>query len=469
MFESLSDRLQTVFQKLGSKGVLTEEDVREGMKQVRIALLEADVNYKVVKNFVALVTEQAIGEEVMKSLTPSQQVVKIVHQELINLLGETNEPLLEAKPGPTIIMLVGLQGTGKTTLAAKLGLYLRKQKGKRVMLTACDVYRPAAITQLETLGKQLGIPVYSEGPDASPPDIARRAIEKAHQDLINVVIIDTAGRLQIDERLMEELDQIDAAVQTTERLLVVDAMTGQEAVKVADSFNQRINVSGLVMTKMDGDARGGAALSVRAVTGVPIKFLSTGEKVDSNTLEPFHPDRLASRILGMGDVLSLIERAEQIYDAEQSKAMEKKLRKGKFDFEDFLNAMRQMRKLGPFQQILGMIPGLGKVAQAMEEDPEMMPEKHLKRVEAMVCSMTLKERRDPAIIKGSRRERIARGSGTSLDDVNALLKQFQQMQRMMKQMTSGKGGKGGKGKKGGRRGGGGGGQIDPRDLMGMLR
>jgi signal recognition particle subunit SRP54 len=469
MFESLSDRLQTVFQKLGSKGVLTEEDVREGMKQVRIALLEADVNYKVVKNFVALVTEQAIGEEVMKSLTPSQQVVKIVHQELINLLGEKNEPLLEAKPGPTIIMLVGLQGTGKTTLAAKLGLYLRKQKGKRVMLTACDVYRPAAITQLETLGKQLGIPVYSEGPDANPPDIARRAIEKAHQDLINVVIIDTAGRLQIDERLMEELNQIDAAVQTTERLLVVDAMTGQEAVKVADSFNQRINVSGLVMTKMDGDARGGAALSVRAVTGVPIKFLSTGEKVDSNTLEPFHPDRLASRILGMGDVLSLIERAEQIYDAEQSKAMEKKLRKGKFDFEDFLNAMHQMRKLGPFQQILGMIPGLGKVAQAMEEDPEMMPEKHLKRVEAMVCSMTLKERRDPAIIKGSRRERIARGSGTSLDDVNALLKQFQQMQRMMKQMTSGKGGKGGKGKKGGRRGGGGGGQIDPRDLMGMLR
>ncbi len=469
MFESLSDRLQTVFQKLGSKGVLTEEDVREGMKQVRIALLEADVNYKVVKNFVALVTEQAIGEEVMKSLTPGQQVVKIVHQELINLLGEKNEPLLEAKPGPTIIMLVGLQGTGKTTLAAKLGLYLRKQKGKRVMLTACDVYRPAAITQLETLGKQLGIPVYSEGPDANPPDIARRAIEKAHQDLINVVIIDTAGRLQIDERLMEELDQIDAAVQTTERLLVVDAMTGQEAVKVADSFNQRINVSGLVMTKMDGDARGGAALSVRAVTGVPIKFLSTGEKVDSNTLEPFHPDRLASRILGMGDVLSLIERAEQIYDAEQSKAMEKKLRKGKFDFEDFLNAMRQMRKLGPFQQILGMIPGFGKVVQAMEEDPEMMPEKHLKRVEAMVCSMTLKERRDPAIIKGSRRERIARGSGTSLDDVNALLKQFQQMQRMMKQMTSGKGGKGGKGKKGGRRGGGGGGQIDPRDLMGMLR
>ncbi|NJN68111.1 MAG: signal recognition particle protein [Chloroflexaceae bacterium] len=468
MFESLSDRLQTVFQKLGSKGVLTEEDVREGMKQVRIALLEADVNYKVVKNFVALVTEQAIGEEVMKSLTPSQQVVKIVHQELINLLGEKNEPLLEARPGPTIIMLVGLQGTGKTTLAAKLGLYLRKQKSKRVMLVACDVYRPAAITQLETLGKQLGIPVYSEGTDARPPDIARRAIEKARQDLVNVVIIDTAGRLQIDERLMEELEQIDATVQTTERLLVVDAMTGQEAVKVADAFNQRINLSGLVMSKMDGDARGGAALSVRAVTGVPIKFLSTGEKIDSNTLEPFHPDRLASRILGMGDVLSLIERAEQIYDAEQAKAMEKKLRKGKFDFEDFLNAMHQMRKLGPFQQILGMIPGFGKVVQAMEENPDMMPEKHLKRVEAMVCSMTIEERRNPPIIKGSRRERIARGSGTSLEEVNALLKQFQQMQRMMKQMTGGKVGKSGRGKKGGR-GGGGGGQIDPRDLMGMLR
>jgi len=464
MFESLSDRLQTVFQKLGSKGILTEDDVREGMKQVRMALLEADVNYKVTKEFVARVTEQAVGEEVMKSLTPHQQVVKIVNQELVKLLGETNEPLQEARPGPTIIMLVGLQGTGKTTLAAKLGLYLRKQKGKRVMLVACDVYRPAAINQLETLGKQLNIPVYSEGTDAHPPDIARRAIEQARQDLVNVVIIDTAGRLQIDDALMQELQDIEATVQTTERLLVVDAMTGQEAVKVAETFNQRINITGLAMTKMDGDARGGAALSVRAVTGVPIKFLSTGEKVDSNTLEPFYPDRLSSRILGMGDVLSLIERAEELYDAEQSKAMEKKLRKGKFDFEDFLNAMQQMRKLGPFQQILGMIPGMGQIARSMEENPDMVPEKQLKRVEAMICSMTVYERRNPDIIKRSRRERIARGSGTSLDDVNALLKQFQQMQRMLKDLSGGKGKKGRKGKKGQK----GGGQIDPQDLMRML-
>lgn len=458
MFESLSDRLQTVFRKLGSKGVLTEEDVREGMKQVRLALLEADVNYKVVKDFVKNVTDQAVGEEVMKSLTPDQQVVKIVHNELIQLLGEKNEPLEEAKPGPTIIMLVGLQGTGKTTLAAKLGLYMRKEKGKRAMLVACDVYRPAAVTQLEVLGKQLNIPVYSEGTDASPPDIARRALEQAQRDMINVVIIDTAGRLQIDDRLMQELEDIQASVSVHERLLVVDAMTGQEAVKVADTFNQRIAISGLVMTKMDGDARGGAALSVRAVTGVPIKFLSTGEKVDSHTLQPFFPDRLASRILGMGDVLSLIERAEQLYDEEEAKSMNKKLRKGQLDFEDFLNAMRQMRKLGPFQQILGMIPGLGKLSQELEESDA--GERELKRIEAMICSMTMQERRNPQIIKASRRQRIAKGSGTTVQDVNALLKQFQQMQRMLKQMS-------GKGKKGGR--GGGKDQIDPRELMRMLR
>ncbi len=467
MFESLSDRLQNVFTKLGSKGVLTEDDVREAMKQVRLALLEADVNFKVVKDFVKVVTEQAIGEEVMKSLTPHQQVIKIVNQELINLLGEENIPLQDARPGPTIIMLVGLQGTGKTTFAAKLGLYLRKQKGKRVMLAACDVYRPAAITQLEVLGKQLNIPVYSEGTQAKPPDIAARALEKAKQDMANVLIIDTAGRLQIDDHLMQELEDIDALVQTTERLLVVDAMTGQEAVRVSETFNQRINISGLVMTKMDGDARGGAALSVRAVTGVPIKFLSTGEKVDSNTIQPFHPDRLASRILGMGDVLSLIERAEQVYDAEEAKSMQKKLRKGQFDFEDFLNAMRQMRQLGPFQQILSMIPGLNQVARSMEEMDEMVGENELKRIEAIICSMTIYERRNPDIIKGRRRERIAKGSGTKLEDVTALIKQFQQMRRMIKQMTSGKGGGKGKGRRG--RGGGGDMQIDPQELMRMLK
>jgi signal recognition particle subunit SRP54 len=464
MFESLSDRLQAVFQKLGSKGRLDEADVREGMKQVRLALLEADVNFKVVKEFVAKVTEQAVGEEVTKSLTPHQQVVKIVHQELINLLGTENAPLQEARPGPTVIMLVGLQGTGKTTLSAKLALHLRK-KGKRVMLAACDVYRPAAITQLQTLGKQLNVPVYSEGPGAKPPEIAANALEQARRDMVNVLIVDTAGRLQIDEPLMQELEQIEARVQPTERLLVIDAMTGQEAVRVAETFNQRVNVTGLVMTKMDGDARGGAALSVRAVTGVPIKFISTGEKIDTNTLEPFYPDRLASRILGMGDVLSLIEKAEEIYDAEQARAMEKKLRKGKFDFEDFLASMQQMRKLGPLQEILKMIPGMGQLAR----QEELLDERQLKRVEAIIFSMTPLERRNPEIIKNSRRTRIARGSGTSEGDVSALIKQFMQMQRMMKQMAGGQGGGKGKGR-GGRGGRGGGpGGIDPRELMKMLK
>ncbi len=455
MFESLSDRLQTVFQKFSSKGILTEEDVREGMKQVRLALLEADVNYKVVKDFVARVTEQAVGEEVLKSLTPHQQVVKIVHQELVALLGATHAPLAEARPGPTVIMLVGLQGTGKTTLAAKLALHLRKQ-GKRVLLVACDVYRPAAIKQLETLGKQLNVPVYSEGTAASPPAIARRGLEHARQEIANVVIIDTAGRLQIDAALMDELKQIDAAVGTTERLLVVDAMTGQEAVRVAETFNAEIDLTGVVMSKMDGDARGGAALSVRAVTGLPIKFMSTGEKIDGNTLEVFYPERLASRILGMGDILSLIERAEQMYDADQAKQMEKKLSKGKFDFEDFLEAMNQMRKLGPFQQILGMLPGMGQLAA----QADLVDEKRIKRVEAIILSMTPYERRNPEIIKRSRRERIARGSGTTIDDVNALLKQFTQMQRMMKQMMGNA-----KTKRGKR---GGGPDIDPQELLRML-
>ena len=457
MFESLSDRLQAAFKKLGAKGRLDESDVREAMKTVRLALLEADVNFKVVKEFVATVTEQAIGEAVTKSLTPDQQVVKIVHQELIKLLGVDHVPLQEARPGPTVMMLVGLQGTGKTTLAAKLALHLRK-KGRKVLLAACDVYRPAAITQLQTLGRQINVPVYSEGSAASPPDIAANALAQAKREMANVLIIDTAGRLQIDEPLMQELEQINERVQPTERLLIVDAMTGQEAVRVAESFNQRIQVTGLVMSKMDGDARGGAALSVRAVTGVPIKFLSTGEKIDASTLEPFHPDRLASRILGMGDVLSLIEKAEQIYDAEQAKAMEKKLRKGKFDFEDFLTAMQQMRQLGPLQQILGMIPGMSQLAR----NEELINERQLKQVEAIIFSMTIQERRNPEIIKASRRSRIARGSGTSEQDVSQLIKQFTQMQRMMKQLAGGQGG----GRRGGRGGQGG---IDPRDIMRMLK
>jgi signal recognition particle subunit SRP54 len=451
MFESLSDRLQTVFQKLGGKGKLTEDDVREGMKQVRLALLEADVNFKVVKDFVAKVTEQAIGEEVTKSLTPAQQVVKIVHQELIELLGSANVPLVEAKAGPTVLMMVGLQGAGKTTLAAKLALFLRK-KGKRPLLVAADVYRPAAIAQLESLGKQLNIPVHAEGTQASPPDIARNAVQRARLEGLNYVIIDTAGRLQIDERLMEELEQIVAAVNPAEKLLVVDAMIGQEAVRVAEEFNRRVVLSGVVITKVDGDARGGAALSVRAVTGVPIKFLGTGEKVDANTLEPFHPERLASRILGMGDVLSLIERAEQIYDEDQAKKMQKKLVKGSFDFEDFLSAMQQMRKLGPLQQILAMIPGMGQLAR----DEELVSERDLKKIEAIIFSMTKQERRNPDMIKGRRKERIAKGSGTQLQDVTSLVGQFKQMQRMMKKMGTG-GGKGGRG------------GMDPRELMRRLR
>jgi signal recognition particle subunit SRP54 len=447
MFESLSDRLQSVFQKLGGKGKLTEDDVREGMKQVRLALLEADVNFKVVKDFVAKVTEQAIGEEVTRSLTPAQQVVKIVHQELIELLGQANVPLVEAKPGPTVLLLVGLQGSGKTTLAAKLAMHLRK-KGKRPLLVAADVYRPAAITQIESLGRQLNIPVHSEGTQADPPEIARNALQRARLEGLNYVLVDTAGRLQIDDRLMEELERIVAAVHPTEKLLVVDSMIGQEAVRVAEEFNRRVGLSGVVMTKVDGDARGGAALSVRAVTGVPIKFLGSGEKVEADTLEPFYPDRLASRILGMGDMLSLIERAEQIYDEEQARKMEKKLRKGSFDFEDFLGAMQQMRKLGPLQQILGMIPGMGQLAR----NEELVSEKQMKQIEAIIFSMTRQERRNPDIIKGRRKERIAKGSGTQIQDVTGLVSQFKQMQRMMKKLSGGKGG-----------------QIDPRELMRRLR
>ena len=444
MFESLSDRLQAVFQKLGGKGKLTEDDVREAMKQVRIALLEADVNLKVVRDFVARVTEKAIGEEVAKSLTPVQQVIKIVHQELIDLLGQANVPLAEARPGPTVIMLIGLQGSGKTTTAAKLALWLRK-KGKRPLLVAADIYRPAAITQLESLGRQLGIPVHAEGTQVSPPEIARRALRRARDENLTHVIIDTAGRLQIDEPLMAELEQINAAVDPIERLLVVDAMIGQEAVRVAEEFNRRVGLTGIIFTKIDGDARGGAALSVRAVTGVPIKFLGSGEKVEASTIEPFHPDRLASRILGMGDVLSLIERAEAIYDEEQARKMQKKLVKGSFDFEDFLVSMQQMRKLGPLQQILGMIPGLDKLARE-----EIITEKDLKKIEAIIFSMTKEERRNPDLIKGRRKERIARGSGTQVQEVTQLVNQFRQMQRMMKRM----GGKGG---------------IDPRELMRRMR
>jgi len=449
MFESLADRLQAVFQKLNGKGRLGEDDVREAMKQVRLALLEADVNLQVVRDFVAKVSDRAVGEEVSRSLTPSQQVIKIVRNELVALLGEAEVPLAEATLPPTVIMLVGLQGAGKTTHAAKLALHLRK-KGKRPLLVAADVYRPAAVTQLESLGKQINIPVYSEGTAAKPTDIVTRALAHARQEHCNYVLIDTAGRLQIDETLMTELSDIVAIAQPHERLLVVDSMIGQEAVRVADEFNKRVALSGIIFTKVDGDARGGAALSVRAVTGVPIKFLGSGEKIEAGTLEVFHPDRLASRILGMGDVLSLIERAEQSIDQAEAARMQKKLSKGAFDLEDFLASMKQMRQLGPISQILGMLPGMGQLAKASD----LVGEKELQRVEAIILSMTPKERRNPDIIKGSRRVRIANGSGTSEQQVSALLKNFQQMQRVMKQF-------GGKTKNGR--------MPDPREIMRRLR
>jgi len=449
MFESLADRLQAVFQKLNGKGRLGEDDVREAMKQVRLALLEADVNLQVVRDFVAKVSDRAVGEEVSRSLTPSQQVIKIVRNELVALLGEAEVPLAEATLPPTVIMLVGLQGAGKTTHAAKLALHLRK-KGKRPLLVAADVYRPAAVTQLESLGKQINIPVYSEGTAAKPTDIVTRALAHARQEHCNYVLIDTAGRLQIDETLMTELSDIVAIAKPDERLLVVDSMIGQEAVRVADEFNKRVTLSGIIFTKVDGDARGGAALSVRAVTGVPIKFLGSGEKIEAGTLEVFHPDRLASRILGMGDVLSLIERAEQSIDQAEAARMQKKLSKGAFDLEDFLASMKQMRQLGPISQILGMLPGMGQLAKASD----LVGEKELQRVEAIILSMTPKERRNPDIIKGSRRVRIANGSGTSEQQVSALLKNFQQMQRVMKQF-------GGKTKNGR--------MPDPREIMRRLR
>ncbi len=474
MFESLSDRLQSVFSRLGSKGRLNDEDVDEALKEVRRALLEADVNFKVVKDFVARIRERAVGEEITKSLTPAQMVVKIVNDELIHLLGDEAVPLAEARPGPTVIMLVGLQGAGKTTTAAKLALLLRKQH-KNPLLVAADVYRPAAITQLETLGKQLQIAVYSEGTEAKPPEIARNAIAFARENNHQVVLIDTAGRLQIDDLLMTELQDIETNVKPDDILLIVDAMIGQESVRVAEEFNRRVPLTGFIMTKIDGDARGGAALSIRQVTGVPIKFLATGEKTDA--LEPFHPDRLASRILGMGDILSLIERAEEVIDKDDAKRMEKKLRKGSFDFEDFLNSMRQMRKLGPLQQILGMIPGMSQLGKL----DEMIDERDLKRVEAIILSMTPLERREPDLIKGSRKERIARGSGSDVDDVNDLISQFRQMQKMMKQMTGGtmtanggtnnKRSNKGKGKKGKgpKRPGSGGGPGGPPDIESILR
>ncbi|MFB0535295.1 MAG: signal recognition particle protein [Anaerolineae bacterium] len=432
MFESLSDRLQGVFKKLANRGKLSEGDVDAALREVRLALLEADVNYKVTKDFVARVRERAIGAEVMRSLTPAQQVVKIVNEELMTTLGAPAKIDLSGSP-PHVVMLVGLQGSGKTTTAAKLALQLRRL-GQRSLLVAADTRRPAAVTQLEVLGQQVDIPVHSEGTEVPPPVICAHALRRADDAAYSVVILDTAGRLHIDDQLMAELEKIKRKVSPQEVLLVADAMTGQDAVRVADEFNQRVGLTGLILTKIDGDARGGAAISIRAVTGVPIKYLGVGEKLDA--LESFHPDRLASRILGMGDVLTLIEKAEAALDQEQALAMGKKLIQGEFDLEDFLGQLREVKKLGPLSQLLEMIPGFSQFKA--ELTPELT-DRQMKMVEAIINSMTAEERRNPRVINASRRRRIARGSGTTVQDVNTLLGQFRQMQRMMKQLASGRG------------------------------
>ncbi|HVA89431.1 MAG TPA: signal recognition particle protein [Chloroflexota bacterium] len=435
MFETLTDRLQGVFDKIRTKGKLTEPDVQEAMKEVRRALLEADVNFKVVKDFVAKVTERSVGADVLQALRPDQQVIKIVNEQLIAMLGEQAH-LDFASASPAVIMLVGLQGAGKTTTSAKLAHFLRK-KGQSPLLVAADVYRPAAIDQLVTLGKQLNLPVYAETPDSKPLDICRNAIKEARQNGNSVVILDTAGRLHIDDSMMDEVAAIRMALQVNEVLLIADAMTGQESVRVAEEFNARLPLSGLILTKMDGDAKGGAALSIRAVTNIPIKFISTGEKTDA--LEPFYPDRLASRILGMGDMLTLIEKAEETMDKAQAEAMEKKLRTNSFTLEDFLAQLQQIKKMGSLSSLVEMM-GMRTMLKQSGVDGEI-DERPLKKVEAIISSMTLKERRDPHLLDGSRKRRIAKGSGTTVQDVNQLLVQFREMQQMMKQLTSGKMGK----------------------------
>jgi len=431
VFENLTDKLQEVFSKLAKRGKLSEGDVDAALREVRVALLEADVNYKVVKDFVARVRERAVGAEVMRTFMPAQQVVKIVNEELIKTLGEPSKLDLSGSP-PHVIMLVGLQGSGKTTTAAKLALRLRKS-GHRPLLVAADPRRPAAVTQLEVLGKQLDIPVYEEGSDVPPPTVCANAVRRAEESAYSTVILDTGGRLHIDEEMMRELAEIKKNVSPQEVLLVADAMTGQDAVRAADDFNQQVGLTGLILTKADGDARGGAAISIRSVTGVPIKFLGVGEKTDA--LEPFYPDRLASRILGMGDILSLIERAETALDQEEALAVGRKLAKGEFDLEDFRRQLREVKKMGPLSQILDMIPGFSQISQ--ELSPEIT-DQQMKRIEAIVNSMTLEERHNPQIINASRKRRIARGSGTTVQEINRLLGQFRQMQRMMKQLTSGR-------------------------------
>ena len=428
MFGNLTEKLANAFKKFKNKGKLTEADVKEGMREVKLALLEADVNFKVVKDFVKSVTERAVGSAVLESLLPAQQIVKIVNEELIKLMGgETPKININPKP-PTVIMMVGLQGAGKTTHAGKIA-NMYKQKSKNPLLVACDVYRPAAVDQLKIVGETVGIPVFSMGTKISPVEIAKAGVEHARKNGHDMVIVDTAGRLHIDEELMTELVNIKKNVDPSEILLVVDAMTGQDAVNVAKSFNDLLDITGVVLTKMDGDTRGGAALSVKYITGKPIKFIGTGEKLDA--IELFHPDRMASRILGMGDILSLIEKAEAAYDEKNAKELEKKMREQTFSLEDFLDQMRQLKKMGNLDQLLGMMPGVnaGALKNAQLDETQMA------HTEAIILSMTRDERLHPELINGSRRKRIANGSGTSVEEVNKLLKQFEQMKKMMKQLT----------------------------------
>jgi signal recognition particle subunit SRP54 len=436
VFESLSDKLQSVFDNLATRGRLSDRHVEAALREVRLALLEADVNYKVVREFVGRIKERAVGAEVMESLTPAQQVVKIVNDELVKLLGEP-APLNLSGPPPLVIMLVGLQGAGKTTMAAKLALRLRKQ-GQRPLLVAADVYRPAAIQQLETLARQIDIPVHNEGTSAAPSTIVKNAMRIAREKAYTVLLLDTAGRLQIDEPMMQELEQMRLIAKPADVLLVVDSMTGQEAVTVAQGFHERVPITGLVMTKIDGDARGGAALSIRQVTGVPIKFLGTSEKMDG--LEPFHSDRLVGRILGMGDVLTLIERASDGISEEDAIAMEARLAGGQFDFEDFRDQLQKLQRLGSINDLLKMVPGMGQMAKQIDEQ-EVNAD--LKQIEAIINSMTSQERRLPNLLNASRRRRIAGGSGTTVEDVNQLIKRFREMQKMMKQagMLGDQGGK----------------------------
>ena len=430
-FEGLSSRLQEITRKLKGKARITEDDLKEVLREVKLALLEADVNYKIVKEFVATIQEKALGQDVLKSLTPGQQVIKIVKDEMVSLLGGEESKINFTPNPPTVIMLVGLQGSGKTTTAGKLANIIRKQ-GKKPLLVACDVYRPAAIKQLEVVGKQLDIPVYTNESTKDVNIIAKQAMNVAISKLNDVIIIDTAGRLQIDEALMQELKDLKSNVKPHEILLVVDSMTGQDAVNIADTFNKDLGIDGIVLTKLDWDTRGGAALSVKKITGRPIKFAATGEKLSD--IEVFHPERMASRILGMGDVLSIIEKAEETFDLEEAQKLEQKLKKQSFDLDDYLGQLRQMKKMGSFSSILKMIPGLGSKLKDVEVD-----DKEFLRIEAIICSMTKEERRNPKVLNGSRRLRIAKGSGTSVEQINKFMKSFEMTQKMMKEMTSNKG------------------------------